>query len=58
MLLILYYVVHIFSINYIKKGGVNMKKLTKILIVVAGVVVVVVVGYLIYMYGLMDPSKM
>lgn len=35
-----------------------MKKSTKMLAIVAGVVAVLVVGYLIYMYGIMSPSKM
>jgi cytochrome bd-type quinol oxidase subunit 2 len=35
----------------------NKKTLT-ILGIVAGVVVVLVVGYLIYMYGIMPPSEM
>lgn len=34
------------------------KKTLKLLAIVAGVVVVAVIGYLIYMYVLMPPSQM
>ena len=34
------------------------KKTLKILGIIAGIVVVAVIGYLIYMYGLMPASKM
>ena len=35
-----------------------MNKTTKMLAYVAGAVAVAVLGYLVYMYVLMDPSKM
>ncbi len=35
-----------------------MNKSTKVLTIIAGVVAVIVIGYLVYMYGLMPASKM
>lgn len=35
-----------------------MNKSTKILTIIAGVVAVIVIGYLVYMYGLMPASEM
>ena len=43
----------------LQEGEIKMdKKTVKLLAILAGVVAVAVIGYLIYMYGIMPASKM